>query len=171
MRPRSQQVQRRCAAGQRCCTAAAVPPPATVLTSLTCNIAPPCPAGAPQPCPAPPPPAGQRVTAAPFPARAGNGTWQQFVVVDEGALLAVPDKVSDEAAAQFLVSCPGQCAGGGAGLLGHQMVNRASPSLLCIRMEGCKKHAASATCVPHRSSACATCFQHRWCQCHICVPH
>ena len=57
------------------------------------------------PCPALPTPlpAGQRVTGAPFPARAGNGTWQQYIVVEEGALLAVPDKVSDEAAAQFLV--------------------------------------------------------------------
>ncbi|PSC74291.1 NAD(P)-binding [Micractinium conductrix] len=47
---------------------------------------------------------GQRVTAAPFGAAGGNGTWQEYVCVDEGALLAVPDGVSDEAAAQFLVN-------------------------------------------------------------------
>jgi NADPH:quinone reductase-like Zn-dependent oxidoreductase len=71
------------------------------------------------PCAAHPPlPVGQRVTGAPFPARAGNGTWQQYIVVEEGALLAVPDKVSDEAAAQFLVRPGGRlqtCAGVGAG--------------------------------------------------------
>ena len=41
-------------------------------------------------------PSGQRVTAAPFGAAGGNGTWQEYVCVDEGALLAVPDGVSDE---------------------------------------------------------------------------
>lgn len=30
----------------------------------------------------------------------GSGTWQQYMVVSEGCLLAVPDAVSDEAAAQ-----------------------------------------------------------------------
>ncbi|KAI3438921.1 hypothetical protein D9Q98_001335 [Chlorella vulgaris] len=48
--------------------------------------------------------AGQRVTGAPFDAAKGCGTWQQYVVVNEGQLLAVPDKVSDEAAAQFLIN-------------------------------------------------------------------
>lgn len=48
--------------------------------------------------------AGQRVTAAPFPAQSGNGTWQQYICVQEEALLAVPDVVSDEAAAQYFVS-------------------------------------------------------------------
>ena len=47
--------------------------------------------------------AGQRVTAAPFPATRGQGTWQQYVSVSEEHVLAVPDNVSDEAAAQFLV--------------------------------------------------------------------
>lgn len=47
---------------------------------------------------------GQRVTAAPFPAAIGQGTYQQYVCVDEAALLAVPDAVTDEAAAQFYIN-------------------------------------------------------------------
>ena len=34
----------------------------------------------------------------------GNGTWQQYVVVSEEVLVAVPDAVSDEAAAQSLIN-------------------------------------------------------------------
>lgn len=56
------------------------------------------------------PRAGQRVTASPFPARSGHGTWQQYICVGEDVLLAVPDGVSDEAAAQFLVSLQVCCA-------------------------------------------------------------
>lgn len=48
--------------------------------------------------------AGQRVVACPWPTKTGNGTWQQLCVVPESLLLAVPDSVSDEAAAQFLVN-------------------------------------------------------------------
>ena len=48
--------------------------------------------------------AGQRVVACPWPTKTGNGTWQQLCAVPESLLLAVPDSVSDEAAAQFLVN-------------------------------------------------------------------
>ena len=68
----------------------------------------------PRPLPAAP---GQRVTAAPFPAKTGNGTWQQYLCVSEAALLAVPDAVSDEAAAQFYVRAPGGLGVGAAGWL------------------------------------------------------
>ena len=34
----------------------------------------------------------------------GNGTWQQYLVVKESSLIAVPDSVNDETAAQFLVN-------------------------------------------------------------------
>lgn len=47
---------------------------------------------------------GQRVVAVPWPTKVGNGTWQQFVAVPESSLQAVPDSVSDDAAAQFLVN-------------------------------------------------------------------
>ncbi|CAL5222399.1 g4758 [Coccomyxa viridis] len=40
---------------------------------------------------------GQRVIAVPWP----SGTWQQYMAVPEKTLMAVPDGVSDEAAAQF----------------------------------------------------------------------
>jgi NADPH:quinone reductase-like Zn-dependent oxidoreductase len=48
--------------------------------------------------------AGQRVTAAPFNTKTGQGTWQQYACVPQERVLAVPDRVSDEAAAQFVVS-------------------------------------------------------------------
>ena len=47
---------------------------------------------------------GQRVVAAPWPTLKGHGTWQQYVVVDENVLQAVPDGVSDEAAAVFYIN-------------------------------------------------------------------
>lgn len=47
---------------------------------------------------------GQRVVATSWPSAVGNGTWQQYVVVSEEVLVAVPDAVSDEAAAQALVN-------------------------------------------------------------------
>ena len=47
--------------------------------------------------------AGARVVAAPWPTKSGSGTWQQYVVVPEAALVAVAEGVSDEDAAQFLV--------------------------------------------------------------------
>eukprot|EP00891_Asterochloris_glomerata_P005555 jgi/Astpho2/5555/Aster-02815 len=47
---------------------------------------------------------GQRVVAAPWNHFAGAGTWQQYVNVPEESLVAVPDSVSDEAAAQFLIN-------------------------------------------------------------------
>lgn len=34
----------------------------------------------------------------------GAGTWQQYIVVGEDCLLAVPDKLSDEASSQFWVN-------------------------------------------------------------------
>ena len=49
-------------------------------------------------------PVGQRVVATPWPIMAGNGTWQQYVVIRESVLYPVPDTVSDEAAAQFFVN-------------------------------------------------------------------
>lgn len=49
-------------------------------------------------------PVGQRVVATPWPIMSGNGTWQQYIVIPESVLYAVPDTVSDEAAAQFLVN-------------------------------------------------------------------
>lgn len=51
---------------------------------------------------------GQRVVGAPFPTvEGGIGTWQQYLVVPESCLVAVPDSVSDETAAQYYVN-PGQ---------------------------------------------------------------
>ena len=47
---------------------------------------------------------GQRVVAAPWSAKRGDGTWQQYAVVDETALIGVPDSVSDESAAQAIVN-------------------------------------------------------------------
>lgn len=47
---------------------------------------------------------GQRVAGAPFPSVAGNGSWQQFASIDSSKLVAVPDAVSDVAAAQFFVN-------------------------------------------------------------------
>ena len=47
---------------------------------------------------------GQRVAGTPFPSGAGNGSWQQFVTVDAGDLVAIPDGVSDVAAAQFFIN-------------------------------------------------------------------
>ena len=44
---------------------------------------------------------GQRVVGMPWETvEAGSGTWQQFIVVGEACLLAVPDAVEEEAAAQ-----------------------------------------------------------------------
>ena len=54
---------------------------------------------------------GQRVVGAPFtPVEHGCGTWQQYMAVPESCLLAVPDAVSDDAAAQFWVN-PVTCVG------------------------------------------------------------
>eukprot|EP00887_Chlorella_sp_A99_P003043 scaffold9.g3043.t1 len=48
---------------------------------------------------------GQRVVGAPYPSVAGgHGTWAQFLAVPEASLAAVPDAVSDEAAAQFWIN-------------------------------------------------------------------
>jgi NADPH:quinone reductase-like Zn-dependent oxidoreductase len=48
---------------------------------------------------------GQRVVGAPFPSvQSGNGTWQQYLVAPEDSLVAVPDSVTDESAAQFFVN-------------------------------------------------------------------
>jgi hypothetical protein len=44
---------------------------------------------------------GQRVVGAPFPTvQGGGGTWQQYILAKEGDLVAVPDAVSDDTAAQ-----------------------------------------------------------------------
>jgi NADPH:quinone reductase-like Zn-dependent oxidoreductase len=47
---------------------------------------------------------GQRVVGTPWPAKEGKGTWQEYLSVPEEKLVAVPDDVSDEAAAQFWVN-------------------------------------------------------------------
>lgn len=48
---------------------------------------------------------GQRVAGAPFDSvESGCGTWQQYIVAKESSLVAVPDGVSDDAAAQFWVN-------------------------------------------------------------------
>lgn len=47
---------------------------------------------------------GTRVVAVPWGTFHGDGTWQQYTVVPEAALIAVPDSVSDEAACQFVVN-------------------------------------------------------------------
>lgn len=35
----------------------------------------------------------------------GNGSWQQFIAADPAHLYAIPDKVSDESAAQVSRAC------------------------------------------------------------------
>jgi NADPH:quinone reductase-like Zn-dependent oxidoreductase len=48
---------------------------------------------------------GQRVVGAPFASvEGGVGTWQRYLVAPESCLVAVPDAVSDDAAAQFWVN-------------------------------------------------------------------
>eukprot|EP00884_Botryococcus_braunii_P004266 jgi/Botrbrau1/13840/Bobra.0056s0077.1 len=48
---------------------------------------------------------GQRVVGLPWPTRSsGQGTWQQYVVNSKTALIPVPDGISDEAAAMFVVN-------------------------------------------------------------------
>ena len=47
---------------------------------------------------------GQRVVGMPWSTRVGDGSWQQYAVVGEAALVAVPDAVTDEAAAQYAVN-------------------------------------------------------------------
>jgi hypothetical protein len=48
---------------------------------------------------------GQRVVGAPFASvQGGNGTWQRYIVAPESCLVAVPDSVSEDAAAQFFVN-------------------------------------------------------------------
>jgi NADPH:quinone reductase-like Zn-dependent oxidoreductase len=47
---------------------------------------------------------GQRVVGFPWSTKVGDGSWQQYVVVPEASLIAVPDDVSDEAAAQYAVN-------------------------------------------------------------------
>ncbi|KAK9828525.1 hypothetical protein WJX72_000585 [[Myrmecia] bisecta] len=47
---------------------------------------------------------GQRVCAAPWPGAKGEGTWQQYVALQEKDLVAVPDGMSDLAASQFYVN-------------------------------------------------------------------
>lgn len=43
---------------------------------------------------------GTRVFGAPWDTKSGNGTWCQYQVIDEKNLIAVPEKLSDDAAAQ-----------------------------------------------------------------------
>ena len=47
---------------------------------------------------------GQRVVSFDWGALKGNGTWQQYRVVSEKTLIAVPDSVSDTSAAQAIVN-------------------------------------------------------------------
>ncbi|KAG5181214.1 hypothetical protein JKP88DRAFT_321431 [Tribonema minus] len=47
---------------------------------------------------------GQRVALAGFPLQDGNGTWAEFAVFKESDLAAIPDGISDEAAAGFWVN-------------------------------------------------------------------
>lgn len=49
---------------------------------------------------------GQRVVQVPFSSTPGQGTWQQYLAVPEKNLLAIPDSVGDEDAAQLWVSNP-----------------------------------------------------------------
>ncbi len=49
-------------------------------------------------------PVGQRVVAAPWPMFYGAGSWAEYCIVPEKALVAVPDSLPDEVAAQFFVS-------------------------------------------------------------------
>ena len=37
-------------------------------------------------------------------AQKGQGTWQEYLVVDEADLLVIPDSVSDESASQLFVN-------------------------------------------------------------------
>ena len=47
---------------------------------------------------------GQRVVGMPWGNKAGDGSWQQYAVVRESAVVAVPDAVTDEAAAQYAIN-------------------------------------------------------------------
>ena len=48
---------------------------------------------------------GQRVTGCPFDTiEHGQGTWQEYIVANADSVVAVPDAVSDESAAQFWVN-------------------------------------------------------------------
>ncbi len=48
---------------------------------------------------------GQRVVGTPYSSiKGGSGTWQQYIVAKESDLLAVPDDVNDEIAAQVRCS-------------------------------------------------------------------
>ena len=48
--------------------------------------------------------AGQRVVSFDWGALHGEGTWQQYRVVPEATLIAVPDSVSDTSAAQAIIN-------------------------------------------------------------------
>ncbi|KIZ07601.1 alcohol dehydrogenase [Monoraphidium neglectum] len=47
---------------------------------------------------------GQRVTARPWRADKGDGSWQQYTTIPANLLVPVPDAVSDEVAAQFYIN-------------------------------------------------------------------
>lgn len=47
---------------------------------------------------------GTRVVAAPWPMFYGLGSWAEYCVVPETTLVAIPDEMPDEVAAQFFVS-------------------------------------------------------------------
>ncbi|CAL8467965.1 g7503 [Coccomyxa elongata] len=49
-------------------------------------------------------PIGTRVVAAPWNTLPGDGSWQQYTVVPEAVLIAVPDNVSNESASQFFIN-------------------------------------------------------------------
>eukprot|EP00884_Botryococcus_braunii_P019454 jgi/Botrbrau1/6192/Bobra.0344s0032.1 len=53
---------------------------------------------------------GQRVVGVGWPILEGRGTYQQYVVIKEGNLVAVPDDISDEDACQYLIN-PFTCVG------------------------------------------------------------
>jgi NADPH:quinone reductase-like Zn-dependent oxidoreductase len=49
---------------------------------------------------------GQRVTSLGWlTTSSGSGSWQQYITLPQEKLVALPDEVSDEAGAQFYVSC------------------------------------------------------------------
>lgn len=52
----------------------------------------------------PHPTGSARVVATPWNTKDGDGTWQQYVAINESALHAVPDELDDEAACQFFVN-------------------------------------------------------------------
>ena len=77
-------------------------------------------------------PKGTRVIALSWGTMHGEGTWQQYAVVPEAALVPVPDGVPEETAAQAIVN-PGACMH--AAMAPHSLVSRVSA---CMETRGCQ---------------------------------